>query len=77
MFSIFNAISDFFSMIGSLIQFIFNMVTSLIDFVLSIPKFVTTLVTASSNLPSIVIPFFMASISITVVFLLIGRQNNT
>ena len=64
-------------MIGSLIQFIFNMVTSLIDFVLSIPKFVTTLVTASSNLPSIVIPFFMASISITVVFLLIGRQNNT
>ena len=64
-------------MIGSLIQFIFNMVTSLIDFVLSIPKFVTTLVTASSNLPSIVIPFFMASVSITVVFLLIGRQNNT
>lgn len=64
-------------MIGSLIQFVFDMVTSLIDFVLSIPKFVTTLVTASSNLPSIVIPFFMASISITVVFLLIGRQNNT
>lgn len=64
-------------MIGSLIQFVFNMVTSLIDFVLSIPKFVTTLVTASSNLPSIVIPFFMASVSITVVFLLIGRQNNT
>lgn len=64
-------------MIGSLIQFVFNMVTSLIDFVLSIPKFVTTLVTASSNLPTIVIPFFMASISITVVFLLIGRQNNT
>ena len=25
----------------------------------------------------IVIPFFMASVSITVVFLLIGRQNNT
>ena len=64
-------------MIGSLIQFVFDMVTSLIDFVLSIPKFVTTLVTASSNLPSIVIPFFMASVSITVVFLLIGRQNNT
>ena len=64
-------------MIGSLIQFVFDMVTSLIDFVLSIPKFVTTLVTASSNLPTIVIPFFMASVSITVVFLLIGRQNNT
>lgn len=59
--------------ISALIGFVINIVTSLINLLLHIPTYVDFLITSIGFLPSIILPFAVASISIYVVFLLLNR----
>lgn len=59
--------------ISALIGFVINIVTSLINLLLHIPTYVDFLITSIGFLPTIILPFAVASISIYVVFLLLNR----
>lgn len=59
--------------ISALIGFVINIFTSLINLLAHIPTYVDFLVTSIGFLPTIIIPFAVASISVYVVFLLLNR----
>lgn len=74
---IFNGIVSFFEFIGNLIDFVINTITSTIEFIAMIPSLLSNISAGSSHLPTVVIPFFAMSITITIVYLVLGRSNNT
>lgn len=70
MISLLQSIVDVFISIVTLIG---NMISSLINLLAHIPTYVNFLVTSISFLPSQLVPFATASISIYVIFLLLNR----
>lgn len=74
-------LQDFFTwfgtMIESLVSFVVNMVTGLLDLLASIPTILTFLTSSIGHLPPVVLPFATAGITISVVLLVVGRQNNS
>lgn len=70
MIKLLQSIVDFFVSIGG---FIVNTFTSLINLFLHIPTYVDFLTTSIGFLPSVIMPFAIASISIYVIFLVLNR----
>ena len=70
MISLLTAIVD---TIKSLLLFVIHSFDSLINLFLHIPTYVSFLTSSISNLPSIIIPFAMATISVYVIFLVLNR----
>ena len=60
--------------IVNLVNFVINTITSLINFIINIPNYVNVLTTAIAYMPTMVIPFAIASISLYVVLFLIDRR---
>lgn len=60
--------------IGSLLEFIGHSITSLFDLISNIPTYTVFLINSINVLPSVIIPFAIASVSLYVVFLITGRQ---
>ena len=58
----------------NLVQFVINMITSLINFIINIPIYVNVLSSSIAYMPSVLIPFALASISVYVVLFLIDRR---
>lgn len=71
MINLLRGIVDF---ISSCAQFIINIFTSLLSFVAHIPQFSTFVINALNVLPNIVLPFALASVSISIVLFLINRK---
>ena len=59
--------------ITSLISFVIHTVTSLINLIAHIPSYVSFLSVSIGYLPTIVMPFCIASVSLYVVFLILNR----
>lgn len=62
--------------VTSLVGFVIHSVESLINLIAHIPSYVSFLTVSIGYLPTIVMPFCIASISIYVVFLLVNRSTN-
>lgn len=69
-----NALRGIVEAISAGAQLIINIFTSLISFVIHIPQYALFVTNSLTILPNIVLPFAMASISITIVLFLINRQ---
>lgn len=57
----------------SLVSFVIHTVTSLLNLIAHIPSYVSFLTVSIGYLPSIIMPFAIASVSIYVVFLILNR----
>lgn len=72
-----NYIIDFLKELGSffqtLIDIVVNLIQQLITFVMLIPVGVNMLITSVGYLPSILIVFATLSITISVIYLVLGR----
>lgn len=72
-----NYIIDFLKELGSffqtLIDMVVNLIQQLITFVMLIPVGVNMLITSVGYLPSILIVFSTLSITISVIYLVLGR----
>ena len=58
----------------SLVAFLLHSIESLLNLLLHIPSYVSFLTVSLGYLPSLVLPFALASVSIYVVFLVLGRN---
>lgn len=67
-------LSQFASTIISILQFLYNTVTSLIDFIAHIPDYLLFINQSMNLLPSILIPFALASIGIYVFLFTVGKD---
>ena len=80
MIKILNTITGWFTSITytivALIKFVINTIESLINLFIKIPSYVSFLATSLDMLPSVIIPFCLASISIYVIYLVIGRDRS-
>lgn len=61
--------------VKSVLLFFGHTITSLLNLFAHIPSYVSFLSTSISYLPTIVMPFCLASISIYVVYLILGRNS--
>ena len=62
------------TIISSLVSFLVNTVNSLVTFISNIPVYLAFLTTSFSLLPSVIIPFALASVTTYIVLLLIDRR---
>lgn len=69
-----NLLTSIVSVIITVIQFVVHSVESLISFFLNIPTYATFLINSVNILPTVVIPFAIASISLYVMLMVIGRN---
>lgn len=73
MLSFFESIFD---TLRSVITFFIHSIQSLMNLLLNLPKYLTYLVNAVLNVPTIFIPFLTASIYIYVMYLITDRNIN-
>lgn len=69
-----DALTAIISAIQSVIQFLINTVNSLVSFFASIPTYVAFLTSSINLIPSVIVPFAIAGVSVYVVLLLIDRR---
>lgn len=69
-----NILSQFASSIIAIFQFLYNTITSLIDFIANIPTYLTFIIQSINLLPSVLIPFALASIGIYVFLFTVGKE---
>lgn len=69
-----KSIADFFLMIGNLVV---TVVSSILEFLGMIPAWITWLLTAFSYIPSMLFPFLIAGVLLSVImFVIVGRSGN-
>lgn len=68
-----DLLSSIVETIGSLISFVINSISSFVSLLTHIPTYVTWLSGVFGYLPSILLPFLVASLSLFVVYLVLGR----
>lgn len=59
----------------SMVQFVINTIESFVNLISKIPQYTAFMVQAIGLLPAIMIPFAIASISIYVVLMILGRNS--
>lgn len=72
-----EALNDIIEFLGSIIEFAVSLVSGLFDLLTLIPSTVQMFTGAVNSLPELLIPFAMSSISIAIILLVVGRQNNS
>lgn len=60
----------------NLVEFVIQFITSFIDFFTHLPQYLSFLFNNITTLPSLVIPFVTASISIYIILFLLGRSTS-
>lgn len=68
-----DVLTSILDAITSVIGLVINIFTSLISLLAHIPTYTDFLITSIGFLPTVILPFAVASISVYVVFLLLGR----
>jgi len=71
-----NFFVSFGSVIESLISFVVSLVQSLFDLVKMLPTMITITTSSIGYLPDMVMLFATLSISVSVIYLIAGRNNN-
>lgn len=70
-----DLLSGFITTVSSLVDFVINIITSFTNLLVNLPTYISFLtVSITSLIPSVVLPFCVASISVYVVFLILGRN---
>lgn len=59
--------------VTSLVNFLVNIITSFVNLLGHIPTYTAFLISSVSYLPTVILPFALASISIYVIFLILNR----
>lgn len=72
--SFISGFSQLILSVVSLIKFIIHAVTSLVQFIANLPRFITFATTSLGVLPTVLIPFALAGVSIYFVLRLINRE---
>lgn len=70
-----NLLQSIIDTIRNLVTFIVHFIDSLIKLFTHIPTYISFLTTSINYLPTLIMPFAIASISLYVVFLMLGRNN--
>lgn len=65
--------SSLFSALGGVLSMVVSAVKGLIDIIASIPQLLDTATQAITSLPSIIQTFIFATITVSVIYLVIGR----
>lgn len=69
-----NILRSLLDIIVNLVNFVINTITSLINFIINIPNYVNVLTVAIGYMPTVLIPFAIASVSLYVVLFMIDRR---
>lgn len=69
-----NLLSSFVTTVTAIVQFVIHAIVSLLNFLLMIPTYIAFIVSSVNVLPSVVIPFVIASIWVTAYLFIIGRN---
>lgn len=70
---IFDLLLEFWDVIKSIFELAIKLVVGLFDLLLLIPEAVKTLTEALNVLPPIVLPFCTATITISIIYMIVGR----
>lgn len=65
---------SFVEVINTIIRFVINTFTSLITLIINIPTYLTFIINSINILPSFLIPFMLAFVSLVVVQYLLNRK---
>ena len=68
------ALNEIITFIGSLIDLVVKIVTGLVQLLQMIPSMVQTLTGSHSLLPSILVAFASVTITVAVIFIILGRE---
>ena len=71
-----NLLKSIVDTILALITFLNNIVISFINLFTKIPTYVSFLAASINTLPTVIVPFALASISVYVVYLILGRSRS-
>lgn len=71
---ILDTLKSMLEMISTLFRFLINTITSLIALIINIPSYLAFIINSINILPSFLIPFMMAFVSIVVVQYLLNRK---
>lgn len=69
-----NLLQSILDIVTTVITFFIHSIESLISFFINIPTYTAFLINSINILPSVVIPFAIASISLYVMLMVIGRN---
>lgn len=70
-----NVLSSIANTIVSLLKFVIHSFQSILNLLGHIPQFVAVLTTGVGTLPVLILPFALASISLSVVLFVLNRNN--
>lgn len=74
MLDFFKGIADF---IGMIVNLVITVITSIVEFIGMIPAWITWLLTAFSYTPSLLFPFLICGVLLSVImFVIVGRSGN-
>lgn len=68
-------LKSLFGTITSIVSLLISLVKSLINFLLSLPMFIETLNASVSSVPDFMLTFVSITITVSVILLIIGREN--
>lgn len=71
-----NMIKSLVDIITNLLTFIGSIIVSFTNLLLNIPKYILFIQTNLTILPNIIIPFVFGSLSIYIIFLILGRNSS-
>lgn len=69
-----NFIKELGSILGSLLQFAVSLVNGLINLITALPSYISQLTACVSYLPEQLITWFSIGLTVTVIFLILGRR---
>lgn len=68
-------IKEISTLLGGVLQFLVSLVNGLINLITSLPNYITQLTICVSYLPEQLITWFSVGITVTVIFLVLGRRD--
>lgn len=69
-----NALRSILDIITSIIAFVYNAFTSLLSLIQQIPQYVSMITVSVGYLPTVLIPFAIASVSLSVLLFMVNRK---
>lgn len=71
---IINWIDELSGILGGLLQFLLSLVKGLLNLIQSLPSYLTQLTTCVGYLPEVLVTWFGIGVTVTVIFLILGRR---
>lgn len=68
-------IKELSGVLGALLQFIVSLVNGLLNLIEALPSYISQLTTCVSYLPEQLITWFSIGLTVTVIFLILGRRD--